>query len=177
MGEFQKPPPLKISCTSADCSNNLHCFKVHGKWRPKITANAGMWRRPRRLVAGPSPEHRRCRTHLRGAQARTDPASFLSQGDRRGSCGHAQPQGKDLFTSRSVLGSRSVLRQPSRRAMAARPRSRAMPFFTRSTRRRAAAASASNTGTTSRRDESSPKRNSNTASPLSNFISRSGSRT
>jgi len=29
MAEFQKPPPLKISCTSTDCSNNLHCFKVH----------------------------------------------------------------------------------------------------------------------------------------------------
>jgi hypothetical protein len=31
MAGFQKPPPLKISCTSTDCSNNLHCFKAHRK--------------------------------------------------------------------------------------------------------------------------------------------------
>jgi hypothetical protein len=28
MAEFKKPPPLKISCTSTDCSHNLHCFKA-----------------------------------------------------------------------------------------------------------------------------------------------------
>ena len=27
MPEFQKPPPLNIKCTSADCENELHCFK------------------------------------------------------------------------------------------------------------------------------------------------------
>ncbi len=27
MPEFQKPPPLKIKCTSVDCENDLHCFK------------------------------------------------------------------------------------------------------------------------------------------------------
>ena len=27
MAEFQKPPPLKITCTSVDCENDLHCFK------------------------------------------------------------------------------------------------------------------------------------------------------
>jgi hypothetical protein len=31
MAEFKKPPPLKISCTATDCSNNLHCFKAHRK--------------------------------------------------------------------------------------------------------------------------------------------------
>jgi hypothetical protein len=29
--EFQKPPPLKISCTATDCRNDLHCFKAHRK--------------------------------------------------------------------------------------------------------------------------------------------------
>lgn len=27
MTEFHKPPPLKITCTSVDCDNDLHCFK------------------------------------------------------------------------------------------------------------------------------------------------------
>ena len=27
MPDFQKPPPLNIKCTSADCENELHCFK------------------------------------------------------------------------------------------------------------------------------------------------------
>lgn len=27
MPEFQKPEPLKVTCTSADCENELHCFK------------------------------------------------------------------------------------------------------------------------------------------------------
>ena len=27
MSEPQKPPPLDIKCTSADCENELHCFK------------------------------------------------------------------------------------------------------------------------------------------------------
>ena len=27
MPEFHKPPPLNIKCTSADCDNDLHCFK------------------------------------------------------------------------------------------------------------------------------------------------------
>ena len=27
MPEFQKPPRLNIKCTSADCENELHCFK------------------------------------------------------------------------------------------------------------------------------------------------------
>ena len=27
MPEFQKPPQLNIKCTSADCENELHCFK------------------------------------------------------------------------------------------------------------------------------------------------------
>ena len=27
MLEFQKPPQLNIKCTSADCENDLHCFK------------------------------------------------------------------------------------------------------------------------------------------------------
>ncbi len=27
MPEFQKPPRLNIKCTSADCENDLHCFK------------------------------------------------------------------------------------------------------------------------------------------------------
>jgi len=27
MTDFQMPPPLKISCTSVDCDNDLHCFK------------------------------------------------------------------------------------------------------------------------------------------------------
>jgi hypothetical protein len=31
MAEFKKPPPLKITCTSSDCSNDLHCFKVTQK--------------------------------------------------------------------------------------------------------------------------------------------------
>ena len=31
MAEFQKPAPLKISCTATDCDNNLHCFKTHRK--------------------------------------------------------------------------------------------------------------------------------------------------
>jgi Domain of unknown function (DUF4186) len=31
MAEFKKPEPLKISCTSTDCTNNLHCFKAHRK--------------------------------------------------------------------------------------------------------------------------------------------------
>jgi hypothetical protein len=35
MAEFQKPPPLKISCTSTDCKNNLHCFKAHRKMAEK----------------------------------------------------------------------------------------------------------------------------------------------
>lgn len=28
MAEFKKPEPLKISCTTANCANNLHCFKA-----------------------------------------------------------------------------------------------------------------------------------------------------
>jgi hypothetical protein len=28
---FKKPEPLKISCTAADCSNDLHCFKATKK--------------------------------------------------------------------------------------------------------------------------------------------------
>jgi hypothetical protein len=31
MTEFQKPAPLKISCTATNCGNNLHCFKAHRK--------------------------------------------------------------------------------------------------------------------------------------------------
>ena len=27
MSEFQRPEPLKVKCTSADCENELHCFK------------------------------------------------------------------------------------------------------------------------------------------------------
>ena len=27
MPEFQKPEPLKVTCTAADCENELHCFK------------------------------------------------------------------------------------------------------------------------------------------------------
>ena len=27
MHEFQRPPPLDVKCTSADCENELHCFK------------------------------------------------------------------------------------------------------------------------------------------------------
>ena len=27
MTEFQRPEPLKVRCTSADCDNDLHCFK------------------------------------------------------------------------------------------------------------------------------------------------------
>ena len=27
MSEFQRPPPLAVKCTSADCQNELHCFK------------------------------------------------------------------------------------------------------------------------------------------------------
>ena len=29
MPEFEKPPQLNIKCTSADCENELHCFKRH----------------------------------------------------------------------------------------------------------------------------------------------------
>lgn len=28
MLDIKKPPPLKISCTSSDCKNDLHCFKA-----------------------------------------------------------------------------------------------------------------------------------------------------
>jgi len=31
MAVFKKPAPLKISCTAADCSNELHCFKATKK--------------------------------------------------------------------------------------------------------------------------------------------------
>ena len=41
MIEFQKPPPLKITCTATDCSNDLHCFKVH---RKMATADHGKCR-------------------------------------------------------------------------------------------------------------------------------------
>jgi hypothetical protein len=41
MAEFQKPPPLKITCTATDCSNDLHCFKVH---RKMATADRGKCR-------------------------------------------------------------------------------------------------------------------------------------
>jgi Domain of unknown function (DUF4186) len=34
MAEFQKPPPLDIKCTSADCDNDLHCFKQLKKMTP-----------------------------------------------------------------------------------------------------------------------------------------------
>jgi len=34
MGEFQKPPPLDIKCTSTDCDNDLHCFKQLKKMTP-----------------------------------------------------------------------------------------------------------------------------------------------
>jgi len=27
MTDFQRPPPLKITCTSVDCAKDLHCFK------------------------------------------------------------------------------------------------------------------------------------------------------
>ena len=27
MAEFKKPAPLDVKCTSADCENELHCFK------------------------------------------------------------------------------------------------------------------------------------------------------
>lgn len=41
MTEFKKPEPLKISCVTSDCDNDLHCFKAsrkmhttdHGKCR------------------------------------------------------------------------------------------------------------------------------------------------
>ena len=31
MSEFQWPPPLDVKCTSADCENELHCFKQRKK--------------------------------------------------------------------------------------------------------------------------------------------------
>lgn len=31
MTGFQKPPPLRVSCTDSDCDNGLHCFKFHKK--------------------------------------------------------------------------------------------------------------------------------------------------
>ena len=34
MTVFQKPPPLDITCTSADCKNDLHCFKQLKKMTP-----------------------------------------------------------------------------------------------------------------------------------------------
>ena len=27
MSDFQRPPPLQITCTATDCDNDLHCFK------------------------------------------------------------------------------------------------------------------------------------------------------
>lgn len=33
MTGFQKPAPLKITCTSSDCDADLHCFKAHRKMR------------------------------------------------------------------------------------------------------------------------------------------------
>ena len=35
MSDFQKPPPLDIKCTSADCENELHCFKQLKKMTDK----------------------------------------------------------------------------------------------------------------------------------------------
>ena len=34
MATIQKPPPLDIKCTSADCDNDLHCFKQLKKMTP-----------------------------------------------------------------------------------------------------------------------------------------------
>ena len=33
MSEFQRPEPLDVKCTSADCENELHCFKQLKKMR------------------------------------------------------------------------------------------------------------------------------------------------
>lgn len=35
MTGFVKPPPLAIKCTSADCDNDLHCFKQLQKMTPQ----------------------------------------------------------------------------------------------------------------------------------------------
>ena len=58
MVQFQKPPPLNISCTSTDCDKDLHCFKQLKRMTPEqrgkcreCGANLVDWKRVHRRDA------------------------------------------------------------------------------------------------------------------------------
>lgn len=47
MPEFQKPPRLNIKCTSADCENELHCFKQLKKMTEEQRGKCRYGKRPK----------------------------------------------------------------------------------------------------------------------------------
>ena len=153
MPEFQKPPPLNIKCTSADCENELHCFKQLKKMTEEQRGKC-------RYCGADLVDWDRLHMRDFGDVAHTFAALknemirhyfFHRELDDR-AVRHAQRKGR-IQSSRKPRGtgwaSISRLRRPP--GTVARPRSRGTPSTTLSMRRPRAAGRASTTGTTFRK--------------------------
>ena len=117
MPEFQKPPPLKIKCTSADCENELHCFKQLKKMTEEqrgkcrfCGADLVNWDRLHMRDFGDVV------VHVRGAEERDDPALLPPSGARREGRAARAAQG-----SYSAQGCRAAPAGEVSRACDARP--------------------------------------------------------